>query len=79
MVRYRDEPCTIDAHVVSEYLDRIGMPSMANFVRHLGLRCQRDNETEMRLQSRIRELEQRYEPRTIEKIHDPTPPPEASD
>lgn len=78
MVRY-DEPCTIDADVVSGCLDRMGKPAMAQFVRQMGLMCQRHNEIEMRLQDRIRDLEQRYEPRTREKLHDPTPPPEASD
>ena len=75
-----DEPLTIDADVISAYLERMNKPSMASFVRHLSNCDQQTNLKEMRLRDRIRELEAKYEPPADrEKPFDPTPPPEASD
>lgn len=75
-----DEPLTIDADVISAYLERMNKPSMARFVRHLGRADQEENLRERLLRDRVRELEAKYEPPAPrEKPHDPTPPPEASD
>lgn len=75
-----DEPLTIDADVISAYLERMGKPSMARFVRHLGRADQEENLRERQLRDRVRELEAKYEPPAPrEKPFDPTPPPEASD
>lgn len=74
-----DEPLTIDADCIAAYLHRMRRPRMADFVRHLGLKAQRDNKKEMSLLARINELEAKYEPRVRERIHDATPPAESSD
>lgn len=77
-----DEPLTIDAGVVADYLGRMRKPQMASFVRHLNSRVTEANQTEMRLRKQCQELFQRlqrYEPRDTTPVHCPTPPPEASD
>lgn len=75
-----DEPLTIDADCIADYLERMRRPGMAEFVRHLGSRVREANHREARLAARITELQEKYEPPPArEKIHDPTPPPEASD
>ena len=83
MARYAarplDEPLTISADSIAEFLDRYRKHDMADFVRHLGLKAQRDNQKEMALLARINELEAKYEPRVREKAHDPQPKPESSD
>ncbi len=45
----RDEPLTINAEVVSDFLERQGCPSMASFVRSLGGAAQRANIREMQI------------------------------
>jgi hypothetical protein len=83
MARYAarplDEPLTISADSIAEFLDRYRKHDMADFVRHLGRRVQQDNKRWMDAVARINELEAKYEPRVREKAHDPQPKPESSD
>lgn len=48
-----DEPCTINADVVADYLAKHRQHGMAQFVRHLGRQCQTAN-------IRIKEAQDRH-------------------
>ena len=77
-----DEPLTISADVIAEYLERCNKPGMASFVRRMG---KNDTEWYGRLrdeQTRYEALYQRfiqYEPEQPRHERNFQPPPEASD
>lgn len=63
-----DEPCTISADVVAEYLDRRGMVRMASFVRALGRDDREKNVMEQQFAERYNAL--------LARLHAYEPPPE---
>lgn len=52
-----DEPATIDATVIAEYLDRQGKPGMSDFVRRLGRSLAELIADRQRLVARLNELD----------------------
>lgn len=80
--RHEDEPLTIDADCVAEWLRDRGKDRMASFVQALGHSCQMANQRERHAYEQAEELRKRlevYEPQQRHQQRDPTPPPEASD
>ena len=62
----QQEPCTINADVVCDFLESCQCPGMAEFVRHLGRHARDANAREQQLRDQheatLRRLDQ-YEPR----------------
>lgn len=83
MRKAADEGLTmIDATRVAAHLERTGCPNFASFVRQLDASATQANRRHTVLMADYLGLRQRldqYEPRTVEKPFDPTPPAEASD
>ena len=52
-----DEPATIDATVIAEYLERQGKPGMASFVSRLGESLARSIAERQRLVAKLNELD----------------------
>lgn len=78
-VRFEEEPLTIDAESVADFLRRHGQTGAASLVLSIDRSATRNNREVMRLLARITELEQKYEPRVPFCQRDYTPPPEATD
>lgn len=77
-----EEPLTIDADIVAEWLSDRGQDRMARFVAALGRSAQIANQRERHAYEQAEELRKRlevYEPSQRYGQRDPTPPPEASD
>lgn len=73
-IRLDPEPCTIDADVVVEFLERLGRPGMAGFVRSLARRDTqaglRDQQHRMAYDAIVERLH-KYEPPPSRGVRDP--------
>lgn len=70
----REEPCTIDAADVAEFLERQRSPKRAEYVRHLGRLCRESYAREQQLRDDISRLAERlwqHEGRPTTTIRDP--------